>query len=209
MQFKAVDFFSIPCSPDQGHGRSSVGNSRKVRTFQLFLRTYVYIPEKGMFEPVPGMPHHLPHQICQALHALQQIDTKGSSLYALCPLAEFSTNFIALGLITYTTSASLNVYSFLLYSDSRSSLPMAIQPLDGPSLEIACKSTWEVALAWLQAQIQCLVHRGQVFLQIDMTNGLQVQTGRTLMWFRGRCATTWCKLMAMKKPLYRLGIPCT
>ncbi|DBA94899.1 TPA: hypothetical protein ACH3X1_002432 [Trebouxia sp. C0004] len=31
-----------------------------------------------MFELVPQMPHHLPQQICQALHALQQIDTAGA-----------------------------------------------------------------------------------------------------------------------------------
>ena len=62
---------------DQDYGKPSGDAARQLKGFQLFLRTFAYNTEKDNFELVPQMPHHLPQQICQALHALQQIDTAG------------------------------------------------------------------------------------------------------------------------------------
>lgn len=46
------------------------------------MMAYVYVPAKDAFEPVPGMPAHLPDQICKALHTLHDIDTAGNQLLA-------------------------------------------------------------------------------------------------------------------------------
>ncbi len=62
---------------DQDYGKPSGDAARQLKGFQLFLRTFAYNTEKDIFELVPQMPHHLPQQICQALHALQQIDKAG------------------------------------------------------------------------------------------------------------------------------------
>ena len=60
-------------------GRSSSGlESQELRGFRLFLRSYVYVPEKHGFEPIPGMPYHLPQQIGRALEALRHIETAGN-----------------------------------------------------------------------------------------------------------------------------------
>lgn len=55
--------------------------TRALRTFKLFLRTYIYVVAEESFHPLPGMPRHLPQQICQALKALHQIETSGKPVY--------------------------------------------------------------------------------------------------------------------------------
>ena len=58
-----------------------VPEKSELRGFLLFLRTYFYAQSKGTFVPVPGMPRHLPCQICRALTALQQIETAGADVF--------------------------------------------------------------------------------------------------------------------------------
>ena len=55
----------------------SDGTATDVPGFRLFMMAYVYVSAKDTFEPVPGMPLHLPNQICNALHTLHDIDTAG------------------------------------------------------------------------------------------------------------------------------------
>ncbi len=43
------------------------------------MKVYLYIPEQGTFEAVPGMPYHLPKQICEVQDVLQQIDRAGTA----------------------------------------------------------------------------------------------------------------------------------
>lgn len=57
--------------------RKNASISGQLRGFRLFLKMYVYNLRTDTFDPVPGMPDHLPHQICQASKALQQIETAG------------------------------------------------------------------------------------------------------------------------------------
>ena len=57
--------------------------ARQLRGFQLFLKTYVYQAQTDTFKPVPGMPDHLPRQLCQALYALQLIETAGTNVLQL------------------------------------------------------------------------------------------------------------------------------
>ena len=47
----------------------------EVRAFKLFLKQYVYSSSKDAFLPTPGMPDHLPRQICDALAVLHDIST--------------------------------------------------------------------------------------------------------------------------------------
>ncbi|KAL3153346.1 hypothetical protein ABBQ38_011686 [Trebouxia sp. C0009 RCD-2024] len=60
-------------------GNNTASISGQLRGFQLFLKLYVYNPQTDSFDPVPGMPDHLPQQICQALQSLQQIETAGAN----------------------------------------------------------------------------------------------------------------------------------
>ena len=46
------------------------------------MMVYVYVPAKDTFEPIPGMPGHLPTQIREALHTLHEIDTAGKEMLA-------------------------------------------------------------------------------------------------------------------------------
>lgn len=63
---------------EQVCGNNAASTSGHLRGFRLFLKTYVYDIRTGTFELVPGMPGHLPHQICQAVKALQLIETAGT-----------------------------------------------------------------------------------------------------------------------------------
>ena len=66
----------------QGHNDTgSVHKKTELRGFRLFLRTYLYHPNKNLFLPIPGMPPHLPTQIREALNALYKIETAGVSSY--------------------------------------------------------------------------------------------------------------------------------
>lgn len=61
-----------------GQGRGKLDSSAKeLRGFRLFLKAYIFTPATDTFEPVPGMPGHLPRQIRSALQALQLIHTAG------------------------------------------------------------------------------------------------------------------------------------
>ncbi|DBA88976.1 TPA: hypothetical protein ACH3X2_000200 [Trebouxia sp. C0005] len=60
-----------------GRCDSHDGQVQQLRGYKLFMKVYLYIPEQGTFEAVPGMPYHLPKQICEAQDVLQQIDRAG------------------------------------------------------------------------------------------------------------------------------------
>lgn len=63
---------------EQGRGSSADVASGQLRGFQLFLKTYAYSKQTDTYEQVPDVPDHLPQQICQALKALQLIETAGT-----------------------------------------------------------------------------------------------------------------------------------
>ncbi|DBA85716.1 hypothetical protein WJX77_011623 [Trebouxia sp. C0004] len=60
-----------------GRCRWPDGQVQQLRGYKLFMKVYLYIPDRDTFEAVPGMPYHLPEQICEAQDALQQIDRAG------------------------------------------------------------------------------------------------------------------------------------
>ena len=49
------------------------GKATRLHFITLFLKDYVYLPNRDTFVPGPAMPMQLPSQICQALDALQAI----------------------------------------------------------------------------------------------------------------------------------------
>lgn len=65
----------------QGRCDSHDGQVQQLRGYKLFMKVYLYIPEQGTFEAVPGMPYHLPKQICEAQDVLQQIDRAGTAAF--------------------------------------------------------------------------------------------------------------------------------
>lgn len=87
MACRMVLMITASCMPDclhrvQGHNDTgSVHRKTDFRGFRLFLRTYLYHPNKNLFLPIPGMPPHLPTQIREALNALYKIETAGVSSY--------------------------------------------------------------------------------------------------------------------------------
>ncbi|KAL0053576.1 hypothetical protein WJX82_007835 [Trebouxia sp. C0006] len=60
-----------------GRFSAPAGQAQQLRGYKLFMKVYLYIPEQGTFEAVPGMPYHLPKQICEVQDVLQQIDRAG------------------------------------------------------------------------------------------------------------------------------------
>lgn len=66
----------------QGRHSAPDGVAQQLRGYKLFMKVYLYIPEQGTFEAVPGMPYHLPKQICEAQDVLQQIDRAGTAALA-------------------------------------------------------------------------------------------------------------------------------
>lgn len=65
----------------QGHCSAPNGQAQQLRGYKLFMKVYLYIPDRGTFEAVPGMPYHLPKQICEAQDVLQQIDRAGTAAF--------------------------------------------------------------------------------------------------------------------------------
>ncbi len=63
----------------QGRHGTPAGQAQQLRGYKLFMKVYLCIPEQGTFEAVPGMPYHLPQQICEAQDVLQQIDRAGAA----------------------------------------------------------------------------------------------------------------------------------
>ena len=76
----AKQCLSLICTCVGVKGRNlDADNHHNLRTFKIYWRLYIYNPGQGTFEPVPGMPRHLPRQIRRALESLHLINTAGAA----------------------------------------------------------------------------------------------------------------------------------
>lgn len=76
----AKQCLSLICTCVGVKGRNlDADNHHSLRTFKIYWRLYIYNPGQGTFEPVPGMPRHLPRQIRRALESLHLINTAGAA----------------------------------------------------------------------------------------------------------------------------------
>jgi len=104
----------------QGRCGSPDGQAQQLRGYTLFMKVYLYSPERGIFEAVPGMPYHLPKQICEAQDVLQQIDRAGTAAFVCFPqrpqhLAEHLQHLARMLLLLLLECCCLLVYMLVGY----------------------------------------------------------------------------------------------
>jgi hypothetical protein len=205
----------------QGRCGSPDGQAQQLRGYKLFMQVYLYIPERGIFEAVPGMPYHLPKQICEAQDALQQIDRAGTRASRTTPAASGQNAAAAcwLSLLhSLLKSTEQLVYAYMGLLCFRSTSRML--PKSGLLKAQLCLSTVQAYIGCVPDHIQAattavvtirtdrlyflcmawLACTSSLFSTPDLQGCLAVQEaiGRTSMQLSGRGGQTCCACTAQQ-----------